>query len=97
MQTSAIFDTKNAGCFEIDGWWCVRTDKEIEPVRTFCGQGERGSIFRDFVRTSFKAAPTANILFCFFRAYFSLQILQFLFVEAQKYFCPKMQGTLWLR
>jgi len=27
----------------------------VEPVRTFCGQG--GSIFRDFVRTSFMDGP----------------------------------------
>jgi len=36
--------------------WCVRTDKGgrgIETVRTFFGQEERGSIFRDFLRTSF--------------------------------------------
>jgi len=26
-------------------------------MRTFCGQGERGSIFRDFVRTSFIDGP----------------------------------------
>jgi len=34
------------------------------------------------VRTSL----TANILFCFFRAYFSFQILQISLVGAQKYF-----------
>jgi len=28
-------------------------EEGVEPVRTFCGQGGRGSIFRDFVRTSF--------------------------------------------
>jgi len=37
--------------------WCVRTDKEVEPVRTFFGQGGRGSILRDFVRTSFMDVP----------------------------------------
>jgi len=25
--------------------WCIRTDKGIEPVRIFCGQGRGGSIF----------------------------------------------------
>jgi len=29
----------------------------VEPVRTFCGQEERGSIFCDFVRTSFMDGP----------------------------------------
>jgi len=29
--------------------WCVRTDKGVEPMRIFYGQGGGGSIFRDFV------------------------------------------------
>jgi len=33
--------------------WCVRTGEGVRPVRTFFGQGGRGSIFRDFVQTSF--------------------------------------------
>jgi len=49
MRTSAIFDAKNYEFFKIYDL-SART-REIEPVRTFCGQGE--SIFCDFVRTSF--------------------------------------------
>jgi len=53
MRTSALFGAKNFGFFR--NLWCVRTDKVgggVEPVRTFL-ERERGSIFRDFVRTSF--------------------------------------------
>jgi len=35
---------------------------EVEPVRTFFGQGEKGSIFRDFVRASFMDGPFPEIL-----------------------------------
>jgi len=57
MRTSALFVTKIPDFFEI--LCCVRTDKGrvVEPVRTFCWQGERGSIFRDFVWTSFMDSP----------------------------------------
>jgi len=36
--------------------WCVRTDKEGEGLSQ-CGQGGKGLIFRDFVRTSFMNGP----------------------------------------
>jgi len=55
MRTSALFVAKNLGFFEIFGV-SART-RRVEPVRTFCGQGERGSIFRDFVRTTLWTVP----------------------------------------
>jgi len=42
------FWCKNIGFFEIYG-----KGEGVESVRTFCGKGGRGSIFRHFVRTSF--------------------------------------------
>jgi len=53
MRTSAFFDVKNFGFFEIC-YVSART-KGVQPVRTFCGQGG-GVSFRDFVRTSFMNA-----------------------------------------
>jgi len=32
----------------------------MEPVRTFCGQEERGSIFRDLARKSFMYGPLSS-------------------------------------
>jgi len=55
MRTSALFGAKNFGFFEIYG--VSSRIREVEPVRTFCGQGRRGSIFCDFVRMSFMDAP----------------------------------------
>jgi len=54
MRTSAHFGTKKLWIFQ--NLWRIRTDRErrVDPVRTFCGQGGRRSIFRDFGRTSFK-------------------------------------------
>jgi len=51
---------KNFGFFEIYGVSALRTDKGgrgVEQVRTFADKGERGSIFTDFVRTSFMDGP----------------------------------------
>jgi len=46
MQTSTLFDAKNSGIYGAS----ARTRRaEVSQ----CGQGERGSIFRDFVLTSF--------------------------------------------
>jgi len=61
VRTSALFSTKNVGCFEIYGVSArIREGKGgIEPVRAFCGKG--GSIFRDFVRTSFMDGPLSFI------------------------------------
>jgi len=57
MRTSALFGAKNFGFFEINGVSArTRDEGSFEPVRTFCGQGE-GSIFHDFVRTSFMDDP----------------------------------------
>jgi len=39
MRTSALFDAKHFGFFEIYGV-SARTRGRVEPVRTFCGQGE---------------------------------------------------------
>jgi len=48
MRTSALFGSKNFKFFEI---YCVsaQTGGGVELVRTICGQGWKGSIFRDFV------------------------------------------------
>jgi len=43
MRTSALFDAQNFGFFEIYGV-SVRT-REVESVRTFRGQRERGQFF----------------------------------------------------
>jgi len=43
MRTTALFDTKNFGFFEIYG---VSTQTGgVKPVRTFCGQGGGGQFF----------------------------------------------------
>jgi len=52
MQTSTLFGTKNFGFSKIYSV-SARAKEGFVPVRTFCEQGGRGSIFRDFVRTSF--------------------------------------------
>jgi len=58
MRTSALFGTKNFEIYMV----CPhgQRGRGIEPVRTFCGQGGRESIFRDFVRTSFMDGPLAE-------------------------------------
>jgi len=63
MWMSTLFGAKNIKFFEIYG---VRTDKGEggEPVQTFCEQGERGSIFRDFVQTPFMDGPLRVSCFC---------------------------------
>jgi len=45
MRTSAIFDAKNVGFFEIDGVSAWTRERGVEPVGTFCGQGEGGQFF----------------------------------------------------
>jgi len=42
---SAFFGVKNFGFFEIYGVSAWAKEKEFKPVRTFFGQGKRGSIF----------------------------------------------------
>jgi len=71
LSNADILRTRGEGCSSDAGvctfWskklrtfrnlWCVRTDKGGGwPVRTFFGKGE-GSIFRDFMRTSFMDGP----------------------------------------
>jgi len=53
MRTSAIFDSKTSKFFEIYSVSARTRGRGVKPVRTFCEQGGKGSIFRDFVRTSF--------------------------------------------
>jgi len=59
MRTFALFDAFME-CPHGQG------GREIEPVRTFCGQGGRRSIFRDFVRTSFMDGSLALSLIALF-------------------------------
>jgi len=49
--TSVLFGAKNFRFFE---FFVCHTDREVEPVRT---GGKRGSIFRNFVRTSVMDDP----------------------------------------
>jgi len=44
MRMSALFGAKKLRIFEIYDV-SAQTDRGFEPVRTFCGQGGRGSIF----------------------------------------------------
>jgi len=57
MLTCALFDAKNIGFVEIYGV-STRTGEGIKPVRTT----GRGSIFRDFVRTSFMDGSLTHLL-----------------------------------
>jgi len=52
--TCRLFDAKKIGFFKI--YVVFARTKEVEPVRSFSGEGER-SIFRDFVLTSIMADP----------------------------------------
>jgi len=61
MRTSEFFGAKNFGFFESFGVSARTRGEGVEPVRTFCGQGERGSTFRDFERTSFMDDPLVEI------------------------------------
>jgi len=60
MRTSVLFGAKNFGLFEIYGVSARTRRERVESVRTFCGQGG-GSIFRDFVRTSFMDGPKREV------------------------------------
>jgi len=53
MRTSALLGAKNVGFFEIYVLSARTKVEGVEPVRRFCGQGGRRSIFCDFVRTYF--------------------------------------------
>jgi len=44
IWTSAVFGAKSIGFFEFYGVFARTRVKEVEPVRTFCGQ-ERGQLF----------------------------------------------------
>jgi len=57
MQTSALFDAKIIRFFEIYGVSARTRGRVVGTVRTLCGQGGRGLVFRDFVRMSFMEAP----------------------------------------
>jgi len=60
MRTSALFGAKNFGFFEIYGVFARTRGEGVEPVRTFCEQGGRGSIFCDFLWV----APNRNYELC---------------------------------
>jgi len=60
MRTFARFGAKKLQIFR--NLCYARTDKGVEPVRTFCGQGKRESIFRDFVCTSFMDGPLQGFI-----------------------------------
>jgi len=55
MRTSALFGAKNIGFSNFMVCPHRQGRREGELVRLFCWQ--RGSIFRDFVRTSFMDGP----------------------------------------
>jgi len=55
MRTSALFGAKNFRFFKIYGV-SVRTKRELSQCGHFADKGEGGSIFRDFLRTSFMDA-----------------------------------------
>jgi len=57
MRTSALFGAGNFGFFNIYGVFTRTKGKGVKPVRTFFEQGRKGSIFRDFVQTSFMDGP----------------------------------------
>jgi len=57
---SALFGAKNARFFEIYGRFARTRVEGVEPVLTVFGKGE-GSIFCDFVRTSFMDDPYINL------------------------------------
>jgi len=54
--TATLFVAKTLNFFEIYGV----PHGQVESVRTFFGQGGRGSIFRDFVRASFMGGPLSK-------------------------------------
>jgi len=63
MRMSALFGAKNSDFLKFIVCPLEQVGRSVEPVRTFCGQGGRRSIFRDFVRTSFMdgSIPEFNI------------------------------------
>jgi len=63
IRTSVHFVAKNFEFFEIYGVSARTRGEGVEPVRTFFGQRRKGSIFCDFVRTSFMIGPLCRIFF----------------------------------
>jgi len=60
MRTFALIGAKNFGFFEIYGMFAIRTDKGgggLSQCGHFADKGDKESIFRDFVRTSFMDGP----------------------------------------
>jgi len=51
MRTSTLFGAKTSDFSKF--MVCPHGQGRVEPLRTFCDKGERRSILRDFVRTSF--------------------------------------------
>jgi len=73
MRMSALFGAKKFGILKIHVV-SARTRRGVEPVQTFGGQ--EGSIFRDFVRTSFMDGPLHGYL-----AYTSFKLFNLLNFE----------------
>jgi len=53
MRASALFGAKNFDILRFMVYPHGQGGRRVEPVRTFCRQRWEGSIFRDFVWTSF--------------------------------------------
>jgi len=51
MRTSALFGAKTLDFLKI--FILSARTREVEPVQTFFGKGGKGSIFRNFMQTSF--------------------------------------------
>jgi len=60
MRTFALFGTKAPDFSKFMVYSHGQEGSGVELVRTFCGQGRRGSVFRDFVRTSFIIGPLSQ-------------------------------------
>jgi len=60
MRTSALFDAKYLRIFR--NLWCVRTDKGVEPVRTFAEKGGGGQFFAILCWRLLWTAPYASLL-----------------------------------
>jgi len=58
MQTFCFLGAKTSDFLKL--MVCLQgqgEERRVEPVRTFANKGDRGSVFRDFVRTSFMDGP----------------------------------------
>jgi len=65
LRTSALFDAKNFGFFELYGVSERSSGEGFSQCGHFSDKGGRGSIFRDFVWTSFIDRPLGKIFSTF--------------------------------